>query len=84
MACGTPVVTSNVTSLPEVVGDAALTIDPTDEAALATAIRQALTDEPLRAHLRTVGLARAAGFSWERTAAETLGVYQVVTRSSEI
>jgi glycosyltransferase involved in cell wall biosynthesis len=76
MACGTPVVTSNVTSLPEVVGDAALTVDPTDEAALADAIRQALTDEPLRAQLRTAGLARAAAFSWERTAAETLGVYR--------
>jgi glycosyltransferase involved in cell wall biosynthesis len=78
MACGTPVVTSNVTSLPEVVGDAALTIDPTDEAALAEAIHRALTDELLRARLREAGLARAAKFSWERTAAETLAVYRKV------
>jgi glycosyltransferase involved in cell wall biosynthesis len=76
MACGTPVVTSNVTSLPEVVGDAALTVDPTDESALADAIRRALADEPLRSRLRAAGLARAAAFSWERTAALTLEVYQ--------
>jgi glycosyltransferase involved in cell wall biosynthesis len=78
MACGTPVVTSNVTSLPEVVGDAALMVEPTDEEALATAIRQALTDEPLRERLREAGFARAAQFSWERTAAETLAVYRKV------
>jgi glycosyltransferase involved in cell wall biosynthesis len=76
MACGTPVVTSNVTSLPEVVGDAALTVAPTDETALAEAIRRALTDEPLRSHLHAAGLARAAKFSWERTAALTLEVYR--------
>jgi glycosyltransferase involved in cell wall biosynthesis len=78
MACGTPVVTSNVTSLPEVVGDAALTVDPTDEEALAAAIHRALTDEPLRERLREAGSARAALFSWERTAAETLAVYRKV------
>jgi glycosyltransferase involved in cell wall biosynthesis len=78
MACGTPVVTSNVTSLPEVVGDAALMVDPTDEAALAAAIRKSLTDEPLRERLRAAGLARAKQFSWERTAAETLTAYQQV------
>lgn len=76
MACGTPVVTSNVSSLPEVVGDAALTVDPYDVAALAAAIERALTDEPLRAELRARGLARAAQFTWERAARETMNVYQ--------
>jgi alpha-1,3-rhamnosyl/mannosyltransferase len=69
--------------LPGAVGDAALTVDPTDEAALAGAIRQALTDEPPRAQPRAAGLARAVSFSWERTAAETLGVYQAIIGSSE-
>jgi glycosyltransferase involved in cell wall biosynthesis len=78
MACGTPVVTANVTSLPEVVGDAALAVDPTDELALADAIGRALTDEALRERLRTAGLAHAALFSWERTAALTLQVYHRV------
>jgi glycosyltransferase involved in cell wall biosynthesis len=78
MACGTPVVTSSVSSLPEVVGDAALMIDPTDEEALAVAIHRALTDEPLRERLREAGFARAAQYSWERTAAETLAVYRKV------
>jgi glycosyltransferase involved in cell wall biosynthesis len=83
MACGTPVVTSNVTSLPEVVGDAALTVDPTDETALAEAIRRALTDEPLRSRLRAAGLARAAAFSWERTAALTLEVYRGIEEGQD-
>lgn len=81
MACGTPVVTSNVTSLPEVVGDAAITLDPTDEEALGRAIHRALTDAPLRTRLREAGLARAALFSWERTAAETLAVYRKVAEA---
>jgi glycosyltransferase involved in cell wall biosynthesis len=78
MACGTPVVTSNVTSLPEVVGEAALTVPPTDELALAEALLQALTDPPLRDRLREAGLARAASFSWDRTAAQTVEVYRRV------
>lgn len=57
MACGTPVVTSNVSSLPEVVGDAALTVNPYDVGALAAAIERALTDTALRAELRARGLA---------------------------
>jgi len=78
LACGTAVVAGKASAMPEVVGDAALTIDPTDEAALAEAIHRALTDEPLRAQLHQAGLARAALFSWERTAAETLAVYRTV------
>ena len=76
MACGTPVVCSNVSSLPEVVGKAALTCDPYDEAALAEALRLLHRDRELRAHLREKGLARAARFSWQRAARETWDVYQ--------
>jgi glycosyltransferase involved in cell wall biosynthesis len=75
MACGTPVVTSNVSSLPEVAGDAALCVDPADEAALAEAIRRVLSDATLAADLRTRGLARAGSFSWSRTATQTVEAY---------
>ena len=81
MACGTPVVTSNVSSLPEAVGDAALTVDPYDVGELVLAIDRLLTDEMLRADLRRRGLERAAQFTWARTARETLAIYeQVLTR----
>ncbi|MBE2233791.1 MAG: glycosyltransferase family 4 protein [Anaerolinea sp.] len=76
MACGTPVVVSNVSSLPEVVGDAALLIDPNSPEELAVALQRVLTDETLSASLRAKGLARARTFSWERTAEETLAVYR--------
>ncbi len=75
MACGTPVVTSNVSSLPEVVGDTALTVDPFDVEALAAAIARVLHDHELRARLSAQGLARAASFSWEATARTILRVY---------
>ena len=70
MASGTPVVTSNVSSLPEVAGGAALVVDPYDAAALAEAIGLVLTRPALRAELRERGLARARQFSWDQTAAE--------------
>ncbi len=70
MACGTPVVCSSTTSLPEVAGDAAVTVEPTDGAALSAAIGRVLGDRRLRAELGERGLARAAQFSWEHTAAE--------------
>jgi glycosyltransferase involved in cell wall biosynthesis len=76
MSCGTPVVCSNRTSLPEVVGDAALTVDPENTDALANAMYRVLTDETLQADLRTRSLQRAARFSWHKTAAETLAVYE--------
>jgi glycosyltransferase involved in cell wall biosynthesis len=76
MACGTPVVTSNTSSLPEVVGDAALTVDPYDVQALAAAMRQLLDDNDLRAEMRARGLARAQAFTWQRTARQTLDVYR--------
>jgi glycosyltransferase involved in cell wall biosynthesis len=77
MACGTPVVASNNSSLPEVVGDAALTVDPHDVEGIAKAMEQLLNEE-LRNEMRTRGLARAKLFSWERTARETLKVYEEV------
>jgi len=78
MACGTPVVTSNVSSLPEVVGDTQVTVDPHDARALARAIEWVLTDEGKRQEMRAKGLQQAARFMWERTARETLAVYRQV------
>ncbi len=75
MACGCPVITSNISSLPEVVGDAALLADPSDSNGIARHLEQVLADEGLRRRLREKGLIRAAQFSWERTARETLRVY---------
>ena len=76
MACGTPVVTSNTSSLPEVVGDAALLVDPYDEAALAENLLRVARDEALRTQLRNAGLARVQLFNWRATAEKTLQVYQ--------
>jgi glycosyltransferase involved in cell wall biosynthesis len=76
MACGTPVVTSNVSSLPEVVGDAALTVDPYNVDDIAAAMERALSDKTLHAELRRRGLERAAEFTWARAARETLAVYR--------
>lgn len=68
MACGTPVVASAASSIPEVVGDAGLLIDPLDVPAWTTALTRILNDKTLRARLRQAGLARAATFTWARTA----------------
>lgn len=78
MACGAPVITSNVTSLPEVVGDAGLTHAPEDVRELARAMAQLLSDANLRAHLKQAGLERARQFSWERAARATQAVYDEV------
>ena len=78
MACGTPVVTSNASSLPEVAGDAALLVDPYDVEQIAQAMWLVLSQPALAAALREKGLARAAQFSWERTARETIAVYERV------
>jgi glycosyltransferase involved in cell wall biosynthesis len=75
MARGVPVTCSNASSLPEVAGDAALTFDPRDEAAIAGALRRLLDDATLREQLRARGLARVSGFTWERTARLTLESY---------
>jgi glycosyltransferase involved in cell wall biosynthesis len=78
MACGTPVVTSNSSSLPEVAGDAALLVDPLDVEAIASGMRAVLSDHALRAELRRRGLDRARQFTWERTASDTIAVYERV------
>jgi glycosyltransferase involved in cell wall biosynthesis len=82
MACGTPVIVSNVSSLPEVVGDAGLLINPEDVEGLTVAMWRALTDEKLRHELREKGCRRAQTFSWERAARETLNVYRRVAESA--
>jgi len=74
MACGTPVVCSNASSLPEVAGDAALLFDPLDVEGMAAAMDRVLRDEALRAELIERGLKRARRFSWEKCARETLAV----------
>ena len=68
MACGTPVVTANVTAMPEVAGGAALLLDPTSIEQIATAMEQIVSDTTLRQRLREKGLTRAAQFSWDSTA----------------
>ena len=78
MACGTPVITSNTSSLPEVVGDAGIMVDPYDVDRLADAMQEVLTDEGLRADMTKKGLGRAKMFSWEKCARETLRVYEEV------
>lgn len=78
MACGAPVIASNTSSLPEVVGDAARLFDPRDANMLAALLARVLNDRALRDELRAKSLARAKEFSWERTARETLAVYRVV------
>lgn len=75
MTCGTPVITSNVSSLPEVVGEAGLTVDPRDVEALATAMRRVLRDAGLRRMMSEQGQQQAKRFSWSRTARETVAVY---------
>jgi alpha-1,3-rhamnosyl/mannosyltransferase len=78
MACGTPVVCSGASSLPEIVGDAAVTLDPEDEAAWAATIAELLENEDFRRELSKKGLKRAGQFSWEDTARETVGIYRSV------
>jgi glycosyltransferase involved in cell wall biosynthesis len=75
MACGTPVVTSNVSSLPEVVGDAGLMVDPRDVEALANAMAQVLGDPSMRSAMAQRGLAQARGFTWSRAAEELRRLY---------
>jgi glycosyltransferase involved in cell wall biosynthesis len=78
MASGTPVLASRAASIPEVVGESGMLLDPDDPRRWEDAIVQVITDSVLRARLRADGLARAAMFTWERTARITLDVYQRV------
>ena len=75
MACGTPVVTSNVSSLPEVVGDSAVQVNPENVFEIARGIKEVLLDEELRTTLIRCGREQARRFSWERTAREVLEIY---------
>ena len=78
MSAGAPVVTSNVSSLPEVAGDAALLVDPTDVDAIGAALTRLLSDPALADDLRVRGRTRAASFSWERAARETLALLRSI------
>jgi glycosyltransferase involved in cell wall biosynthesis len=78
MACGTPVIAADRASLPEVVGDAGLLIDPDRPISIAAALILVLSDGSVRARLGEAGITRAAQFSWARTAKETLAVYRRV------
>ena len=81
MASGTPVVTSSISSLPEVVDDAAMLVNPENVFDIARGIREVLLDEDLRRRLIARGHEQAARFSWERTAREVLAIYQEVARN---
>jgi glycosyltransferase involved in cell wall biosynthesis len=76
MACGTPVLTSNRSSLPEVAGEAALLVDPENPEAIADGMRRMLDDGSYRAELGRRGLARARAFRWVDTARNTVAVYR--------
>ncbi len=80
MQCGAPVVTTDISSMPEVAGDAALLVKPDDVDGLAAALTRVLSEDALVADLKRRGLARAALFSWERTARETRAVYEEAGR----
>jgi glycosyltransferase involved in cell wall biosynthesis len=80
MACGVPVISSTASSIPEIVGGAGLLVDPMDTSALMQAMRAVLLDPDLRASLRARGPARAAAFTWEAAARQTLAVYESVVR----
>ena len=84
MACGTPTIVSNTSSMPEVVGDAGLIVDPSDWEEIAVAIHRLLTDDELHQELCQKGLQRASVFSWSRAAAETLDVYRMVCDRTEL
>jgi len=77
MGCGVPAITSNVSSLPEVVGDTGLSVDPLDVGALAAAMRTMAEAPGLRAELSARALVRARGFTWQRCAAETAAAYRL-------
>lgn len=83
MACGTPVITSNVTALPEVAGDAALLVDPLDESAIAHAIERIVSDQDLRHGLVIKGIRHANNFSWDSVAQRVSDVLIAVIKERE-
>jgi glycosyltransferase involved in cell wall biosynthesis len=78
MACGTPVITSNTTSLPEVVGDAGIMIEPTNAPLLADKMWEVLSDQDMQEQLSKMGMERAKLFNWEHSAQKTLKLYEEV------
>lgn len=80
MAAGVPVITSNVSAMPEVAGEATLLVDPLDIEGISRAMERLLSDDELRRSLSEKGRARAQGFTWEKCAKETMEVYKVVSR----
>jgi glycosyltransferase involved in cell wall biosynthesis len=76
MACGTPVLTSNTSALPEIAGDAALLVDPTSVDAIAEGLVRILTDNCLRNRLIEAGKTRASKFTWQAAAAQTMRAYE--------
>lgn len=80
MACGTPVIASNVSSLPEVVGKGGILLAPTDLTGFSSAMEDILTDEVLYQELRRKAVAQAAQFSWTKTAQATLAIFNQITR----
>jgi len=81
MACGTPVITSNAASLPEVTGDAGISIGPADPGGWAEAMGRVWNDPIYRAELRDRGLAQSKKFTWLETARQTAAVYRRALRS---
>lgn len=84
LACGTPTLTSNTSSLPEAGGDAVLTCPPDDEEAMADALHRLVSDVALQEALRVQGLGHAGAFSWEATARQTIEVYQRIIHKEEV
>jgi glycosyltransferase involved in cell wall biosynthesis len=82
MVCGTPVVTSNAASLPEVVGDAGITVAANDIEGLAAALSRVLSDDALRVEMRRKSAAHASKFTWENCARTILSVYEKVAKES--
>jgi glycosyltransferase involved in cell wall biosynthesis len=80
MACGTPVVATDATSLPEIVGDAGFLVAPDDARHMAGSILATLVQDDLVTDLKQRGLARASQFRWDKTAAETAAIYERVAR----
>jgi glycosyltransferase involved in cell wall biosynthesis len=76
--CGCPLITSNVSSLPEVAADAAMYFNPADELSIRQAVNKVLNNENLRKTLINKGFERAKDFSWEKTAKKTLSLYEAL------
>jgi len=80
MACGVPVVASNTSSIPEVVGDAGILVPPLEVGEIMSAIQRVLADQELANELRIQGLERSATFSWHTVAQQTIAVYEKIAR----